>query len=372
MHKVIKLFLFIILIIGLFSGCAKKDDVIKIGAILPLTGDAAAYGQCAKNSLELAKSEVNNKDGINGKKIEIIYEDSQAKSDLALSAANKLIEINNVKIIIGAMSSTEVLALAPILNQKKVILISPAATNHEISNAGDYIFRTIVSDIYDGIAMAKFISKDKNIKTVSLFNITEAGPQGVATAFKDEFIKRGGEILNEEKCIRGDINFKTQILKIQSNNPDALYFALFPRESELFIKQVKELGINIPLFSHQLMDDPSLIQKTGDASNGIIFTSTKNISNTENEEQEKFNKNYLMKFGQEPLSFGSNSYDALMITYNAMINNGISVDEIKKGLYEIENYNGASGTFSVDKNGDIEQELILKTIKNGKIITYSD
>ena len=128
-----------------FLSCAREEKEVKIGAILPLTGDAALYGEICKSAADLAVEDINAKGGIRGRQLAIIHEDSQADPKLAVSAANKLISVDKVSAIMGAMGSSEVLALAPILNEKKVVLVSPAATSHKISDSGDYIFRTIVS-----------------------------------------------------------------------------------------------------------------------------------------------------------------------------------------------------------------------------------
>jgi len=353
-------------------GCGKKEKEIKIGAVLPLTGDAAVYGEIVKNSMDLASEKINSKRGIKGHKLIILYEDSQAKPELAVNSANKLTTVNKVSVIIGAMSSSEVLAIAPILNEKKVILISPAATSHEITNAGDYIFRTIVSDIYDGTAMARFAYKSRGIKSAGVFYITETGPQGVAQAFIKEFKKLGGKILDEEKCNRGDKDFRSQISKIDEKKPDVIYFALFPRETELFVKQIREMGIKENLLTHQLMDDPEILSKLGKAADGIIFTTPKLTPETGDEIVKNFYKNYRDKYGKDPQNFASNAYDAVMLVAKAMEKYGFTSDAVKKGLYEVKDYHGASGIFSIDENGDVEQKMLIMVIKDGKTRLYEN
>jgi len=351
----------------------EKDPMeIKIGAILPLTGDTAVYGEIVKNSMDLASEKINSKISIKGHKLIILYEDSQAKPTLAVNTANKLITVNKVPVIIGAMSSSEVLAIAPILNEKKAVLISPAATSHEITNAGDYIFRTIVSDIYDGTAMARFAYKTRGIKSAGVFYITETGPQGVAQAFIKEFKKLGGKILDEEKCNRGDKDFRSQTSKIDEKKPDAIYFALFPRETELFVKQIREMGIKENLLTHQLMDDPEILSKLGKAADGIIFTTPKLTPEIGDETVKNFYENYRCKYGKDPQNFASNAYDAVMLVAKAMEKYGFTADAIKKGLYEVKNYHGASGVFSIDKNGDVEQKMVIMLIKDGKTRLYEN
>lgn len=356
----------------IFTQIEREPEEIKIGAILPLTGDVAMYGEIVKDAMELAVEEVNNQGGIEGRNINVIFEDSQAKPELAINSANKLITIDKVAVIIGAMASSEVQSLAPILNKKEVVLISPAATGHEITTAGDYIFRTIVSDIYDGTAMARFAFNEKGVKRVGVFYITEAGPQGVAEAFIAEFEELGGEILAVETIHRGDQDYRSQISKIEVKKPEAIYFALYPRETELFVRQTKELGISELLLTHQLMDDPEVLSKLGEAADGIIFTTPKLTPESGDEVVKDFYGKYKEKFNREPQNFAANAYDAVIIVVRAIEKYGYSSDGIKKGLYEIKDYHGASGVFTMDENGDIEQKMSIMIIRNGRAQPYSD
>ena len=366
--------IFFIASLILSIGCSRekgvKEEEIKIGAILPLTGDAALYGENAKNAIELAKDEVNNSGGIQGRKLEIIYEDSQARADMAVSSANKLINVDHVQAIIGGMASSEVMAMAPIMNSNKVILISPSATSHDITDSGDYIFRTIVSDIYDGTAMARFVIK-KGFKSAAVFYVNEAGPEGVAKAFSKEFIKLGGNVVIIETSQRGERDFRSQIAKLEDKNIELVYFALYPVETEFFVRQYRELKNNKPLFTHQLIDDPEILKKLGTAADGILFTTPKVTPETGGEPVKHFYDSYIAKYKKEPQNFASNSYDALMLLANAM-KTGLSSENIKHKLYEVKNYHGASGVLSIDKNGDVEQEMSIMKIENSKSVTYQE
>lgn len=198
---------------------------IKIGAMLPLTGDGALYGEMARKAIELGLEEINAKGGIKGKNLSVIYEDTQFNPKIATQAAQKLITIDKVLVIIGPMASNCFLPVAPIAEKNKVILISPSATSHVITDAGDYIFRTIVSDIYDGTAMAQFAYNKLEYKTVGVFYVDEAGPKGVTQAFIEEFKRLGGAILIEETGTQDGTDFRSQITKIKNSDPNLNSFA---------------------------------------------------------------------------------------------------------------------------------------------------
>lgn len=144
-----------ILFIMFVWGCSKIERV-KIGAILELTGEGASYGQDAKRGIDIAVTEINESGGVNGKKIEIIYEDTQAKPALAASATQKLVTQDRVPVIVGALYSSGTLSAAPIAEKSRVVLFSPGSSSPEITKAGNYIFRNWISDIYEGSDLARF------------------------------------------------------------------------------------------------------------------------------------------------------------------------------------------------------------------------
>ncbi|MCK4458341.1 MAG: ABC transporter substrate-binding protein [Methanosarcinales archaeon] len=148
----------VVLFLAVIAGACLQDtqpDEIRIGAILPLTGEAAEYGEDAKLGIDLAVEEINAAGGINGKRIQVVYEDSQATPSQGVSAIQKLTTVDKVPVIIGAMASSVTLAIAPIAEENKVVLLSPASSAPQITEAGDYIFRTEFSDAYGGKAQAE-------------------------------------------------------------------------------------------------------------------------------------------------------------------------------------------------------------------------
>ncbi len=363
----------VLVVVAALAGCVqpeKKPEEIKIGAVLPLTGDGALYGQMAKKAIDLAVEETNAKGGIKGRNLSMIYEDSQIKPDLATNAVTKLITVDNVTAIIGPMSSNEFLPVIPIVQKNKVVIVSPSATSKDITKAGDYKFRTIVSDIYDGTAMAQFAFNKMGYRNVSVFYIDEAGPKGVSVAFMEEFKRLGGKIIAEEKGTQEGTDFRTQITKIKGANPDAVYFAGYAKETVIFLTQAKELGLKKQLMTHQLIDDPDVIIRAGDTANGVIFTSPKLTPETGGQAVKDFFEKFRQRYGEDPQNFAPNTYDAVMLIVKAMDKYGANSESIKKGLYEIKGYQGASGEITIDENGDVVQSMMIMVIKDGKPVLF--
>ena len=140
-----------ILLCLIFAGCTITGNVtketIRIGAIGPFTGDAAVYGQSEKNAIELAVQEINLDGGINGKKLEVIYEDGKCNGMDAATAAQKLINVDKVDIILGGVCSGETLAIAPLAEANEVLVFSSFSSSPDVTNAGDFIFLVCCSEL---------------------------------------------------------------------------------------------------------------------------------------------------------------------------------------------------------------------------------
>jgi branched-chain amino acid transport system substrate-binding protein len=160
---------------------------IKIGWLGPLTGDVSSVGTADKQAGEIAVKEINDAGGINGRPLEVVYEDGFCDSKTASNAGNKLINIDKVVAIIGGFCSGETLAVAPTAEQNKVVMISPASTAPSISTAGDYIFRDVPSDSYQGKHAANFVYNTLGKRKAAVLYASVDYTQGLADVFSDEY-----------------------------------------------------------------------------------------------------------------------------------------------------------------------------------------
>ena len=142
------------MVLAAIVSCSSKKEttVINIGVIMPLTGDAAIYGVPSFKAMKLAVSQAEADLLLKGVRVELIPEDSQAKPAMGVSAIQKLISVNHVKVVLGPLASSVTLAVAPITESKKVVLLSPSSSASAITSAGDYIFRTELSEYFGGLA----------------------------------------------------------------------------------------------------------------------------------------------------------------------------------------------------------------------------
>lgn len=360
----------IVVLIIVFSFQKKEEETIKIGFVGPLTGDGAAWGLIEQKSTELAVNEINNKGGVNGKKLEVIYEDGKCIGEGAVSAVNKLININKVKIILSSCSG-ETLPIAPVTERNKVILLATYSTNPTITNAGDYVFRNAYSDAdIASMAAQTIIKKYKRIGVIT--ELTDYAV-GVRDAFRDSFRSLEGEVV-EENFEQESRDIKTQISKIKSQSIDAIFVnPTSPVTGIVILKQLKELNYEGQVYGN-FFGSSKEVQTLLEADGMIYFADP--IVKESNLKKEFFEK-YKARYGEIPdLEYpAATRYDAIYILKKAIefCNGDKDTDCIRDYLYEIENFTGVLGTYGFDENGDLAGiKPSVSQIKNGQVFPYEE
>ncbi len=342
-----------------------QEDIIKIGFIAPLSGDLAFLGNNMQKAVELAKDQINEKGGINGKKIKVIYEDGKCDGKEAVSAAQKLINIYGVNAIIGGLCSAETLAVAPLAESSKTILMSPCSSAPKISQAGDYIFRDYISDLFQGKYGADFAYNELGKRKAALFFVQADYGIGVKNAFKERFKELGGEIVAEESFDQSSRDYRTQLTKIRDKNSDIIFFVGYTEEIIPGLKQIKELGINSQILGTEVFEDTTIFDRAGDSAEGVIYYVVKSPLS------EEFKEEMKKRIDGDVTVCAPQAYDAFNIITSAMKKVGTNREKVKEELYNVKDYNGVSGILSFDENGDIvSADMVVKQIRNKEAVLY--
>jgi len=349
--------LILIIFLTLPTGCAKEPKEIKIGVVLPLSGSAASHGEDIMGGIDIALKEINEK-GIKGKKVELIVEDNQSSAQGSVSALRKLFEVNKVPIVIGPVASSDMLAMAPVAESNKKVLISPAASSPKISDTGDYIFRNSLLAEPQGEMMATFCYQTLNKKTVAILFIDDETGRGYKDSFQSRFSNLGGKVLFVDSYDRNGTDFRTQLIKLKASNPEAAYIPSIPKTLGYILRQAKELDIKTVFLANYGVEGDALLEIARDTAEGLYYTSI------------PIDPSFIKKFedikGRKPTIGAPLGYDTLKIVAQAIENEGYTADGIKKGLYKIQNFNGVTGLTSFDEKGDAKKEVIIKIVKQGK------
>lgn len=342
-------------IIGFFGGSLTgqaiyEGEVMTLGFMGPLTGDAAAYGESIKKGVDLALSD----SGLEN--IQIIYEDSGCNGKDAVNAAQKLINVNNVVAIIGEVCSGATIPAGAVAEQEKVVMISASSTSPEITTLGDFIFRTVPSDALQGSFGADLIYDKGYTKLAVLYGNEEYGV-GFNNVLLDSF---KGEIVASEAFERGATDLRTQLTKINAKNPDAIYFiSNSPDSAVAGLQQIKELGITAEVFASEGFKAADILE-AGSAAEGLIVTSVSSGTT-------EFTAKHRSFYGEEPGPFAAQAYDAATALFMVIKQGARTSEEIKDALYDIE-FQGASGFIEFDQYGDVIGNYDVYEVINGEFV----
>ncbi len=364
----------VLIVVGVRSSKNKGADEtgpIKIGFISPLSGDAASYGESARNSLELMVEKLNATGGIDGRQVEVIYEDGKCDGKAASLAAQKLVTVDKVQAIIGGLCSGETVAAAPIVEQAKVLLLSPGSSAPAITDAGDYIFRTYPSDIGFSHQLSNLVAS-KGIKRVALISEQTDYSQGLRNAFLVDMKEKGIEVVADENYAPDTNDFKAIGQKIRDVKPEAIFMNPQTATTATRIaKQLRDLGDNTQLYGVGIFTNTEFA-KSGSFVNGMIILDIASDSNKELSNQ--LAVEYKAKFGKDaPYPIFSNlTYDTLNILKGGIEKVGYNGEKLKNYLYTMKPHVGIIGNISFDKNGDPVgiNAYIIKQIQNGEIVDY--
>jgi len=371
---IIWIIIIIIVIAAVWYGVTREstpgeEEPIKIGVLFPLIGDLASYGAEAQKAFDMAIEEINNEGGIDGRLLEAIYEGSQCDATAASTAGQKLINIDQVKIIVGAACSGATLAVAPITEEAEVLLISPFSTSPDITNAGDFVFRVTPSDALAGRKTAELAFDTYGHTKGAVIAENTDFSQALQKAFSENFEEKGGEIVASEDYNSDDTDLKTQILKVKESGAEVVFFApQSPTPGALLLKQSAEIGLEARIIGNEFFGDKDLIKAAGEASEGIVYYVP--ASSTDNPKTEKFYNDYQEKYGEEIAitQYTPNVYDTVQLLADALNQHGEDTLKIRDYLYGIKNYEGVSGKFSFDENGDVDKDYTLMVVKDGEAI----
>ncbi len=375
MTKTSKTILWIIIAIvivgGIWYGVSRKpaeEGVIKIGVLADLTGDYASLIKGIPKGAELAVEDLR-KEGV---RIDLIIEDQKScNAAETVTIMHKFVDIDKVDLIIGGSCSNTTLAAAPIANSAKTIMISPMSSAPSVSQAGEYIFRTYISDILRAKEAAQLVYRLGKRKMAIITEVSNQATVEISSGVREEFIRLSGQIVGEEKATKTDVDFRTVLTKIKSTNPDVLLISCGPNQIGFVAKQAKELNFNVQfIVPLETAEDPQVIEIGKDAVEGLIYIMPGNPPETA--KYKEFMEKYSAKYGEkELLPYLTESYDAVMLGVRAILASNGTKEDIKNKLYEVsKKYEGVSGNVTFDENGDVTKPVFLKTIKNGQFILY--
>ncbi|MFA5029532.1 MAG: ABC transporter substrate-binding protein [Patescibacteria group bacterium] len=363
------------LIVVATAGCSLSNisknnkETIKIGALLPLTGGAAIYGDSAQKAAEIAVEEINAKGGINGHKIEINYQDHQCAPQAAISAFQQLSNVNGLKLFSSVACSGTVLGIAPLLKSDQ-ILIATVVSSVKVTGVSPSVFRNYASDA-DGARLFGEYIVNNNLRKIAIIYEETDYAKGMKLMLEKNLENKEVKIVSEGFTTDAT-DVRTPLLKLKNANPDVLLMSVqSPTSGDKVLKEAKEINFRPKtlLVNEAIMHSADLNSKYKNYLDGAISTdfaienivSVKNLLDT-------YKEKYGADCPQQNACIGM--YDDIYILAEAAGKNNMDMSQAVESLKNI-NYSGAGGEISFDKNNDRKNaHFILYQIKNSEIIPY--
>jgi branched-chain amino acid transport system substrate-binding protein len=371
MHK--RLFVFVALVVAMLalSACGGGGNTVKVAILAPLTGDVATYGASTRDGALLAIDEWNDKGGVLGKTIEAIVEDSQCNPEAAVSAANKVIDQDGVKFIIGEVCSSASIPISEIVVAKGVFQISPTSTNPAVTVAEDgstkpNVFRACFIDPFQGRVAAKFALENLGASTAAVF-LDQGNDyvRGLAEVFIAEFEAGGGSVVVTENYTGEDVDFSAILTKVKDAGPDVLYLPDYYSTVNLIGAQAKEMGVTATMVGGDGWDSSDLDRS---AVEGGYYTNHFDAGDTRPIVQTLVSK-YEEKYGSTPDALAALAYDATNILFQAM-EQGDSTDDpdlvgaaMMNGVFPV-----VSGDITYDAQHNPVKAAVVLKVEGGQIV----
>ncbi len=356
---------------GLLIASVANAKEVKIGVVMPMSGPAGGFGQYAEKGISFAH-ELTPKLK-NGDTIKIILLDNKSEKIESANAASNLVSSHKVTAMIGAMTSTNTMALTKIAEDAKVAVVAPAATNPLVTKRRKYTSRVCFNDNFQGTVAANFAYKDLGIKeAVVIVDVKNDYSIGISKVFRRTYKKLGGKIVKIAKINQGDTDFKAMLSNIKAINPKLIFMPFYSAEVALIAKQAKQLGIKSKFLGTDGMMASKIFFEVGKGSiEGFYATNLFSADAAKTTEASKeFDLKFKAKYGHVAHPFAFLGAEAYNIIVNAMNKCKDSSDSVcvNKNIRATKDFKGVSGIISLNEKGDAVRSAVIETIKNGKAV----
>lgn len=346
-------------------GPARAADPVRIGYQLPLTGSTAQYGQDFKTAAEIALKRFNDAKKLPAP-VEIVFEDSRSDAKEGVAIARKFVDDPAIVGVLGDFTSGVSMAAAQVYKQAGMPQLSQTASHPDYTKISEWQFRNITTQAGEGPYNADWMFAN-GLKTVAVVAEQTDWGQSVAKYFTDELTAKGGKVVLTEYFNRGLPDFRSLLTKIQRAQPDAIYTGFFYEDAANFLKQMKQLGMNIPVYSTSAAHNQKVIELAGKDADGLSLTTNFLPSDPRAEVQDFVKAWKGARGGEEPGQFPAQAFDAVNIMLAAIVK--ASPNPTRKGvrdaLAQTKDFPGVTGATTFNAEREPVKKLSKVRVVNG-------
>ncbi len=373
-NKVIWSVLVIIIVIvvaGIVTAIKNKpSDTIKIGAILSLTGNGSAYGQPAQRGMTLAIHDINSKGGINGKKLEAVYEDSQFDPKIALSAYQSL-SARGIRFTVTNGSGVSLAVRKPVVNDHN-FQFETAAVTPVFSDGQPNTCRLTLTAPVSGVSLGNFVSQNLKAKTFAALTLNDDYGKAMTDSVSQTVSGQGVVVKGADSFDKNATDFRTQITKLAALNPDVLLVVPAAGQAQAIFKQLKELGWKGAIVSdswtiiNDNLKDLSLV----DGAYFVNYDWNGNVSQNDSESAKTFKSEYSTRFGGNAPVIAATTYDSVELLAKAITAVGTN-DPVVVGQWltnNVKDYHGVTGSVTLNQDCEASRAAVIQQVKGGSFV----
>lgn len=365
-------FLMVLVLIGAGGGpgAAQAAEGVKIGLSAPLTGDWAEYGNDFKRSVTMVIDKINKEGGIAGKKLELVVADSRGDAKESVLIAEKFVADPDIIAQIGDFSSSSTMAAAPVYEQAKMVQISPTASHQDWTKKGEFMFRVVATQGYEGPYNARWAVTDLKKKKIATIYINNDWGVDANKYFVGEARKLGAEIAAEEAFTPGEKDFNAIISKLKRLEPDLVYMPTFYADFTAIMNQAERARFKPTVLANSSLFSVKTLEMGGKAVEGTMIP-VNYFSSDPRPAAQNFTRDYKALYGADPNQFAALAYDAAGLLTAALKAVGTdSRARVRDGLLGLKGYEGATGPISYAEGRDPAKQLVRIMIKDGQWVLY--
>ncbi len=368
LKKLLYFTLSILLIANFTSGCESNKSDLKIGLVGGLTGRHSDLGVYGRNGVILAMEEINKKGGIDGQKIILIPKDDKQNPEIAKKVVRELIA-EDVSAIIGHFTSTMTMATVNMINEAKILMISPTTSTNKLTGIDDYFIRMMSPNKAAIKSLADYtINKAGFRKIVVIYDVLNKSfsKEWYNTFKKHESVIPDLSIIPVPYTSSPEIRFSELATKVLEHKPDSVLIVSSALDAAMLCQQLKISDSSLHLFSTMWAMTDDFLKHSGPAGEGIIFANWFN-KEYQSEKSLKFRKGYLERFGRPPNFASHFAYEAAQVLFTSLSNTQNSA-ELKNTILKTREFKGLQGNIVIDEFGDPLRKVFLMTVIKGQYV----
>lgn len=352
---------------------APAADPLVVGMFGPLSGERSAFGTRFREAIEMFVEATNESGGVEGRPLQVIFEDSRGTPREAANIAQKFAQNDDMLAVVGGWSSTESMAAAPILTEARLAQVSPTASHPDFTKISEYQFRMVNTQQSLAFVHRDLLLDKLGLKRIAILYYQDDWGNFVNTSTAEKVREAGAEVVLQEAMIPDTKDFRALVTKVKATEPDGVFLASHYAESSTFIRQLRQAGIEVPVLGADTLQNPKFLELAGDAAEGVVMPS---YYFSEDPDAQEFTDAYQQRWDRLPDYYSVFGYDAIGIVTQAIGNviragGDLTRDAVREQIAATTDYPGVGGPNTFDEIGDVVKPMRVLQIRNGDYQLYN-